>query len=77
MREVEELFQRALGLVPPWRVERSAFDAEGRRLDRCLGFEHDRKGALPREIGLQGTRDTALGRQDHTKYGLSACVTHV
>lgn len=39
MREVEELFQRALGLVPPWRVERSEFDAEARRLDLYLDFE--------------------------------------
>jgi transposase len=33
-----ELFQRALGLAPPWRVARSAFDAARRRLDIYLDF---------------------------------------
>lgn len=28
-----ELFQLALGLAPPWRVERTEFDAEAKRLD--------------------------------------------
>ena len=38
MRDVE-LFQAALGLVWPWRVESVAFDEEGRRLDVALNYE--------------------------------------
>lgn len=33
-----ELFQIALGIAPPWRVEEIRFDAEKRRLDIELGF---------------------------------------
>ncbi len=37
MRDTD-LFQMALGLVPPWTVERSAFDAPAKRLDIYLDF---------------------------------------
>jgi len=40
VRDVE-LFQAALGLVWPWRVESVAFDEEGRRLDVALNYERD------------------------------------
>ncbi|WP_419167633.1 hypothetical protein [Candidatus Palauibacter sp.] len=33
------LFERALGLQRPWRVERTEFDAAERRLDLHLDFE--------------------------------------
>jgi transposase len=38
MRDVD-LFQQALGLEWPWRVERSEFDAAQRRLDLYIDFE--------------------------------------
>ena len=38
VRDVE-LFQAALGLVWPWRVERSEFSAEEKQLDLYLEFE--------------------------------------
>jgi len=37
MRDTD-LFQMALGLVPPWMVKRSAFDATAKRLDIYLDF---------------------------------------
>lgn len=50
-----ELFQRALGLVEPWRVESVEFDAGQRRLDLRIDFP---KGALlvpgVRASGLRG-----------------------
>jgi transposase len=33
-----ELFQRALGLEPPWEVVEDKFDAEQRRLDLRVDF---------------------------------------
>ena len=37
MRDID-LFQQALGLTPPWRVERSEFDPESKQLDLYLDF---------------------------------------
>ena len=37
MRDTD-LFQLALGLVPPWMVKACAFDAEARRLDIEIDF---------------------------------------
>jgi transposase len=41
------LFQRALGLVPPWEVANIAFDAEQHRLDIQLSFERGARFACP------------------------------
>jgi len=38
MRDVD-LFQQALGLVAPWRVVESCFDADQRRLELRIDFE--------------------------------------
>jgi hypothetical protein len=46
MRDTQ-LFEQALGLGRPWRVTRSAFDAEGRRLDVYLDFERGATFACP------------------------------
>jgi transposase len=43
----QELFSAALGLVPPWRVERSAFDAQAGRLDLFLDFPRGARFACP------------------------------
>jgi transposase len=43
----QELFSAALGLVPPWRVERSEFDAEAGRLDLFLDFPRGARFACP------------------------------
>jgi transposase len=43
----QELFTAALGLVPPWRVERSEFDAEAGRLDLFLDFPRGARFACP------------------------------
>lgn len=37
MRDVD-VFQQALGLMPPWRIEEAEFDAEAGRLDLYLDF---------------------------------------
>ncbi len=39
MRDTE-LFQMALGLVPPWQVESCEFDPERKRIDIMLNFRH-------------------------------------
>ncbi|WP_419164698.1 transposase family protein [Candidatus Palauibacter sp.] len=41
------LFERALGLEWPWRVERTEFDAAERRLDLHLDFEAGGTFACP------------------------------
>ena len=46
MRDID-LFQMALGLVPPWVVERSGFDAAEQRLDLHLGYARGARFACP------------------------------
>ncbi len=46
MRDVD-LFQQALGLREPWRVERTEFDTSARRLDLYLGFERGARFECP------------------------------
>lgn len=43
----QELFSAALGLVAPWRVARSEFDAEAGRLDLFLDFPRGARFACP------------------------------
>lgn len=43
----QELFSVALGLVAPWRVDRSEFDAEAGRLDLFLDFPRGARFACP------------------------------
>ena len=50
---IQELFQAALGLTDPWRVERSEFDAAARRLDVYLDFT--RGARFPCPHGEEGT----------------------
>jgi hypothetical protein len=38
MAEIDALFQAALGLAEPWRVVRTEFDPDRRRLDLHLDF---------------------------------------
>jgi transposase len=39
VRETQQLFEKALGLVPPWKVIRFEFDPAERRLDLFVNFE--------------------------------------
>ena len=39
MRDTE-LFQMALGLIPPWQVESCEFDPERKRIDIMINFRH-------------------------------------
>jgi transposase len=43
----QELFGAALGLVAPWRVVRSEFDANAGRLDLFLDFPRGARFACP------------------------------
>ena len=54
MRDVE-LFEAALGLVRPWRVETVAFDEKARRLDLALNYERGGTFACP-ECGREGCK---------------------
>jgi transposase len=53
VHEVRQLFEKALGLVPPWKVNRSEFDLAQRRLDLFLDFERGARFACP-ECGAAG-----------------------
>src|SRR3974390_1281167 len=48
-----ELFQRALGLEPPWEVVEDKFDAEDKRLDLRVDFPKGSKFPCP-ECGRDG-----------------------
>jgi transposase len=52
VRDVD-LFQQALGLVAPWRVVESSFDADQRRLELRIDFERGARFACP-ECAAEG-----------------------
>lgn len=54
MRDVD-LFQQALGLAPPWYVERSNFDSDQHRLDLFLSFKAGETFECP-ECGRTGCK---------------------
>jgi transposase len=47
VHEVQQLFEKALGLVAPWKVTRSQFDPEAKRLDLFLDFERGARFLCP------------------------------
>ena len=47
MREVQQLFEKALGLAPPWKVIRSEFDPVAKRLDLFIDFERGARFPCP------------------------------
>jgi len=53
VQEVRQLFEKALGLVPPWKVTRSEFDATAKRLDLFLDFERGARFTCP-DCGTAG-----------------------
>ncbi len=57
MRDTE-LFQMALGLIPPWQVESCAFDPEKKRLDIMIDFPRDRTLSLSRDCQIFSTAFT-------------------
>lgn len=68
MRDTQ-LFEQALALGRPWRVVRSTFDVEGRRLDVYLDFEPGATFACP-ECGAEGckTHDTVEKSWRHLNF---------
>ena len=68
VRDVE-LFQAALGLVWPWRVERSEFSVEEKRLDLYLDFERGGTFSCP-ECGREGCKayDTTWKQWRHLNF---------
>ncbi len=50
-----DLFQMALGLFPPWLVERCDFDPEKKQLDIYVHFSRGGEFACP-ECGRQGCK---------------------
>lgn len=60
MRQIGELFEQALGLERPWRLERTEFDASARQLDLWVDFERGGTFECP-ECGQAGCKayDTA------------------
>jgi transposase len=69
-----ELFGAALGLVAPWRVERSEFDAEAGRLDLYLDFPRGARFACPepecpqRQCPVHDTEDKMWRHLDFFQY---------
>lgn len=53
MREVQQLFEKALGLTPPWKVIRSEFDPVAQRLDLFIDFERGARFPCP-DCGAAG-----------------------
>jgi len=55
VRAIEALFERALGLERPWRLERTSFEAGERRLDLYVDFERGGTFSCP-ECGRVGCK---------------------
>jgi transposase len=68
MRDVD-LFQQALGLVAPWRVVESSFDADQRRLELRIDFERGATFACP-QCAAEGcsVKDTKLKTWRHLDF---------
>ena len=70
----QELFSAALGLVPPWRVARSEFDAKVGRLDLYLEFPRGARfgcpqpGCAERECPVHDTEDKTWRHLDFFQY---------
>jgi transposase len=70
----QELFSAALGLVAPWRVARSEFDAGAGRLDLYLDFPRGARFACPqsgcgeRECPVHDTEDKTWRHLDFFQY---------
>jgi len=77
MRDLD-LFQLALGLQHPWRVDRSEFDAEGKRLDLYIDFEPGGTFACP-ECGRTGCKahDTSEKAWRHLNFFQHEAYLHV
>jgi transposase len=77
MRDVD-LFQQALGLEWPWRVERSEFDAAQRRLDLYIDFEAGGTFTCP-SCGRTGCKahDTTEKRWRHLNFFQHEAYLHV
>ena len=77
MRDLE-LFQMALGLQSPWRVERSEFDAGAKRLDLYIDFHSGGTFACP-ECGRKGCKayDTAEKTWRHLNFFEHEAYLHV
>ena len=77
MRDVD-LFQKALGLVWPWRVDHTEFDSKERRLDLHIGFEPGGTFACP-ECGQEGCKahDTTEKSWRHLNFFQHESYLHV
>ncbi len=64
-----ELFQMALGLVPPWQVESCEFDPERKRIDIMINFRHGGTFVCP-ECGKKELKayDTELKSWRHLNF---------
>jgi len=69
VRQISELFERALGLERPWRLERTEFDASDRQLDLYIDFERGGMFSCP-ECGQAGCKayDTSEKRWRHLDF---------
>ena len=68
MRDTE-LFQMALGLIPPWQVESCEFDPERKRIDIMINFRHGGTFVCP-ECGKEELKayDTELKSWRHLNF---------
>ena len=70
----QQLFSAALGLVPPWHVARSEFDADAGRLDLYLDFPRGSRFACPepgcaqRQCSVHDTEDKTWRHLDFFQY---------
>lgn len=77
MRDLD-LFQLALGIQPPWRVQRSEFDPEAKRLDLQIDFDAGGTFACP-ECGRAGCKayDTSEKTWRHLNFFQHEAYLHV
>lgn len=73
MEGIEKLFERALNLASPWRVERINFDGKIRRLDIEIDFPRGSKFQCPKCGEMRSAYDTAGKSWRHLNFFEHEC----
>ena len=73
----EQLFESALGVILPWYVRESVFDAEGKVLTIRVDFRSGSRFSHPQVSGKHPVHDTQTKRYRHLNFFQHECFLEV
>jgi transposase len=73
----EQLFERALGVSPPWYVRETRFDADARTLTIQVDFRAGSRFSHPEVAGEHPVHDTQMKRYRHQNFVEHECFLEV